>query len=369
MSIRKRTWKSNGSEKTAWCVDYVDQSGTRRLKTFALKKDAETWATTARHEVSQGLHAPNTKITIEETVASWIKHCVDEGLERSTIEQRKQHLRLHIAPYLGREKLATLTTPRLNAFLDQLRDGRRSIAMRRHVLTSVRTALAFAKGRGLVAQNVASGIRVKSDDRHAATGPLKAGRDFPSKAELKLLIDRATDRWRPFIVAAIFTGMRASELRGLRWRDVDLDAGTIHVAQRANTWGTMGSPKSAAGRRDIPLVPMAVNALRQWRITCPAGELVFANRRGNVNRHANFLSRVWEPLLRECEIPHYSFHSLRHAAASLFIETLGWSPKRIQTVMGHSSITMTFDRYGHLFADTEGDKEAMKRLEAAIVAA
>jgi len=241
--------------------------------------------------------------------------------------------------------------------------------MRRHVLTSVRTALAFAKGRGLVAQNVASSIRVKSDDRHAATGPLKAGRDFPSKAELKLLIDRATDRWRPFIVAAIFTGMRASELRGLRWRDVDLDAGTIHVAQRANTWGTIGSPKSAAGRRDIPLVPMAVNALRQWRITCPAGELVFANRRGNVNRHANFLSRVWEPLLRECEIPHYSFHSLRHAAASLFIETLGWSPKRIQTVMGHSSITMTFDRYGHLFADTEGDKEAMKRLEAAIVAA
>jgi len=80
--------------------------------------------------------------------------------------------------------------------------------------------------------------------------------------ELKLLIDRATDRWRPFIVAAIFTGMRASELRGLRWRDVDLDAGTIHVAQRANTWGTIGSPKSAAGRRDIPLVPMAVNALR-----------------------------------------------------------------------------------------------------------
>jgi len=59
----------------------------------------------------------------------------------------------------------------------------------------------------------------------------------------------------------------------------------------------------------------------------------------------------------------------RHAAASLFIETLQWSPKRIQSVMGHSSITMTYDRYGHLFADPEGDKEAMKRLEAAIVAA
>jgi integrase len=197
MSIRKRTWKSGGVEQTAWVVDYVDQHGKRRLKTFALKKDAEAWATNALHEVSRGIHAPNAKITIEEVITLWIRHCVDEGLERSTIEQREQHLRLHVAPFIGREKLATLTTPRLNAFLDQLRDAGRSIEMRRKVLTSVRTALAFARGRGLVAQNVASGIKVKSDDRHKATGPLKAGRDFPTKAELRLLIDRAPERWRP----------------------------------------------------------------------------------------------------------------------------------------------------------------------------
>jgi len=369
MSIRKRTWKSNGTEQTAWVVDYVDQHGKRRLKTFTLKKDAEAWATNARHEVSQGLHAPNAKVTIEETIVLWIKHCVDEGLERSTIEQRKQHLRIHIAPFIGREKLATLTTPRLNVFLDQLRDAGRSVVMRRKVLTSVRTALAFAKGRGLVAQNVAAGIKVKSDDRHRATGPLKAGAGFPTKAELKLLIDRASERWRPFIVTAIFTGMRASELRGLRWCDVDLDAGTIHVAQRADGWGKIGSPKSAAGRRDIPLTPMVINTLRQWKLACPVGELVFANRHGHVNPHTNFLRHVWKPLQRDCGMPHYEFHSLRHAAASLFIETLGWTPKRIQTVMGHSSITMTFDRYGHLFADTEGDREAMKKLEAAIAAA
>lgn len=368
MSIRKRTWESNGAEQTAWVVDYVDQHGKRRLKTFDLKKDAEAWATNARHEVSWGLHASNAKITVQETIALWIKHCVDEELERSTIEQREQHLRLHVAPYIGREKLATLTTPRLNAFLDQLRDGGRSTEMRRKVLTSVRTALAFAKGRGLVAQNVASGIKVKSDDRHKAAGPLKAGRDFPAKAELKLLIDRAPERWRPFIVTAIFTGMRASELRGLRWCDVDLDAGNIRVAQRADAWGKIGSPKSAAGTRDIPLVPMAINALRQWKLACSAGELVFANRSGRVHPHTNFLRHVWAPLQRACGLPHYEFHSLRHAAASLFIETLEWSPKRIQTVMGHSSITMTFDRYGHLF-ETKDDGEAMKRLEAAIVAA
>jgi integrase len=306
MSIRKRTWKSGGVEQTAWVVDYVDQHGKRRLKTFALKKDAEAWATNALHEVSRGIHAPNAKITIEEVITLWIRHCVDEGLERSTIEQREQHLRLHVAPFIGREKLATLTTPRLNAFLDQLRDAGRSIEMRRKVLTSVRTALAFARGRGLVAQNVASGIKVKSDDRHKATGPLKAGRDFPTKAELRLLIDRAPERWRPFIVTAIFTGMRASELRGLRWSDVDLDAGTIHVAQRADAWGTIGSPKSAAGTRDIPLTPMVINTLRQWKL-CAAGELLFANRRGRVHPHTNFLRHVWTPLQLNCGIPHYEF--------------------------------------------------------------
>src|SRR4029077_9674475 len=77
------------------------------------------------------------------------------------------------------------------------------------------TALQFAQGRGLVAQNVARGVKIKSDDRQK--GQLKKGQDFPSKAEIKLLIDKAPDRWRPFLVTAVFTGMRASELPGLRW--------------------------------------------------------------------------------------------------------------------------------------------------------
>ena len=239
--------------------------------------------------------------------------------------------------------------------------------MRRKILTNIGTALKFAKGHGMVAQNVAIGVEVTKDDRHKATGQLRAGVHFPTKAELKLLIDRAPERWRPFIVTAIFTGMRASELRGLRWADVDLDAGIIHVMQRADAWGKIGSPKSAAGTRDIPLTPMVINTLRQWRLR-QTGELVFANEAGRANAHANFLQRVWGPLQRDCGIPHYKFHALRHAAASLFIEALGWSPKRIQTVMGHSSITMTFDRYGHMF-ETQDDEAAMKRLEAAIVTA
>ena len=186
---------------------------------------------------------------------------------------------------------------------------------------------------------------------------------IPTKAELKLLIDRAPDRWRPLIVVAIFTGMRISELRGLRWSDVNLDAGVIHVTQRADQYGAIGSPKSKAGTRDIPLVPLVVNTLKQ----CPrSGELVFTNTQGNQLFYSNFHKFAWKPLVKACGLD-YEFHSLRHAAASLFIE-LGWAPKRIQAVMGHSSITMTFDRYGHLFPQDDVCED-IKRLEAAVVAA
>ena len=65
----------------------------------------------------------------------------------------------------------------------------------------------------------------------------------------------------------------------------------------------------------------------------------------------------------------YHFHLLRHAAASLFIAYLKWPPKRIQAVMGHGRITMTFDLYGHLFENVEADREDMKKLEAAVRAA
>jgi integrase len=371
-SIRKRTWTANGIEKQAWICDYFDQAGKRHAKTFANKKAAETWRVNALHEVQIGTHTPSsTSITLAEAFERWVSHCEAENLEHGTIVQRRQHLELHVRPFIGGEKLASLTMPRVHAFDAQLRKAGRSLAMRRKILTNLKTCLTFAQGQGLCAQNVAKGVKIKADDRRAR-GRLEEGVDFPTKLQIKTLIDKAPARWRPFIIVAAFTGMRASELRGLRWQDIDLDAGIIHVRQRADAWHSIGSPKSAAGTRDIPLVPMAINALKQWKLVCPKGELslVFPNGAGNIESQGNILNRVWGPLQLAAGITgHFTFHSLRHAAASLFIATLGWQPKRIQSVLGHASISMTFDRYGHLFADHEGDREAMKKLEAAIVAA
>jgi integrase len=183
--------------------------------------------------------------------------------------------------------------------------------------------------------------------------------------ELNALIDKAQRRWRPFVIAAMFTGMRMSELRGLRWSNVDLDAGMIYVRQRADGWNKIGPPKSDAGARDIPLPPLVINTLRQWKLLCRSNELVFPTVTGKIMRPST-VDKCWRQLLKKCGLRAYGFHKLRHAAASLFIKHLKWTPKKIQVVMGHSSIQVTYDLYGHLWDDAEQDKADMEKIETAV---
>ena len=112
---------------------------------------------------------------------------------------------------------------------------------------------------------------------------------------------------------------------------------------------------------------MVVNTLRQWRLACPKTELglVFPTGRGRVVGHSA-MRLMWRRLLRALELPRYRFHDLRHAAASLFIEQ-GLQPKKVQTIMGHGSIKMTFDLYGHLWETAEDDQAAMAQIEARIL--
>ena len=415
MAIRKRTWQAaDGTERTAWVVDYKDAAGKRRLKTFKRQKDAARYRDEIAPQLRAGIHTPDSiSKTIAEAAAAWLAHCEAEKLERSTIRQRQQHINLHINPFIGAVKLSQLTAPKVRTFIDDLRDAGRSVAMRQKVLTNVKTMLSYAQERGLVAQNVARGVKIKRDKRDNARA-MDEGSAMPTKAELRSMIKTLNGwfrhaesramladvqshiglpppppepnrwRWRPLFITAIFTGMRASELRGLAWNHVDLDRQVIQVRQRADAWGTIAAPKSAAGVRDIPLAPMVVNTLKEWKLACPKGDLnlVFPNGRGNVESHSNIFRRGFAPLQLQCGIteptdkknnrghpimkPKYSLHTLRHAAASLFIEQ-GWTPKRVQTVMGHASIAMTYDLYGKLFKDEEDDKRSMELLQARLL--
>ena len=218
--------------------------------------------------------------------------------------------------------------------------------------------------------NVAREVRLRNSRRH------EQEKTIPTKVEIRRLIERCPDRYRPMLLTAIFAGLRSSELRGLRWSNVDFDKNVICIRQRADRWGVLSSPKSRAGRRDIAMAPLVSETLRNWKTRCPQGELnlVFPNGAGNVEGHANLFHRFFKPLMLECEIvngegkPRFSFHAIRHAAASLFIEQ-GWTPKKIQMLMGHSTIQMTFDCYGHLFEDSAGDLERMAKVQRDLLAA
>src|SRR5262245_49114770 len=116
-TVRKRTWTHKGEKRAAWVVNYTDQNGKRRLKTFGNKKAANNWLTEAAHEVKQGTHtADSDSITVADACALWIRRGELEGLERSTIRQYRQHVDLHINPAVGIVKLSRLNTPKVEEF-------------------------------------------------------------------------------------------------------------------------------------------------------------------------------------------------------------------------------------------------------------
>src|SRR5205809_343580 len=108
--------------------------------------------------------------------------------------------------------------------------------------------------------------------------------------------------------------MRSSELRGLRWSDVDMEKGELHVRQRADRLNRIGNPKSASSRRTIPIGAMVVNTLREWKLACPKGslDLVFPSLRGGIQHHGNIFMRQLRPVLKAAGIgAKYGLHSFR----------------------------------------------------------
>jgi integrase len=172
------------------------------------------------------------------------------------------------------------------------------------------------------------------------------------------------------MVIAAFTGLRASELRGLRWIDVDFKKRAMHVRQRADEYGKIGPPKTEMSARAIPIGPFVINMLKQWQLACPKSklDLVFPGVDGQAETHSTILNSCYWPaqiaagITAQSSEPRYSgLHALRHFFASWCINRradggLGLPMKVVQERLGHSTITLTADTYSHLFP--RGDDEA-----------
>lgn len=407
MSVRKRTWLGkDGGKRESWVADYRDADGTRRLKTFERQKDAKAWAARTTVDVEKGTHvADRATTTVSRAADLWIATCEANGLERTTVDSYRGHVKFHIKPLIGDALLSKVTVPFVRGFEDLLRDGGRSPAMIKRVIGSLGAIIADAQERGLAAHNAVREMRAgrgskkrQQEQRHKHD--VAPGKDFPTPDEMRAFLKALDGRWRPLLMTATFCGLRASELRGLRWSNIDLNKRILTVSERADRYNEMGPPKSTKSRRKVPIPAMLAQVLREWKLVCPkvkTGELdsegnpvsvldfAFPNGRGKSESHANIVNRGLGPAMLAAGVvvktgkvdkdgkpilaPKYSgMHALRHFYASWAINPvsaggMGLTLKEVQERMGHASITMTADRYGHLFpkGDMASEVDAAER--------
>ena len=322
---------------------------------------------------------------------SWLARAEAQGLERSSLKNYRYTCEKYILPAFGSTKLAALTQEAVVAFWSDLNKNK-SAATGTRVIKHFKMILSHAVGADMIDKSVLAGLRVTRSSRHQMRPTI------PSLAEVEAIkrtlksefedavrghpknsakIRSARLRTYPFYFALDDTACRPCELRGLPWKNVHLEEGYIEILQRADAWGDLGSCKTKASYRRLPISPELVSVLRIRRDLCPGSpdDLVFAGEGGlpinqrlttrefdriqiragvtkpRLDRHGNQkLSRRGKP----CVKGKYRIYDLRHLRASIWIADR-LNLKELTTRMGHSSIQMTFDTYGHLIEAVENE--------------
>jgi len=403
-SVAKRVWKYKGEKRECWVVRYTDQSGKKRLKTFESKKNADRFRNKISFDLERGEHIGSSgDMKFNDVLEPFLRHCearVAVGdLRGQTLRTWKRLMKASIQPKFGSYRLRDVTLREVQAWLDALVLNetrpikRASLELR---LTIFRAIFRYVEKNGLYRNPL------KGEDIDLRGAPLDKI-PVPSRDEVRQLLLTSHDRrprpgghaiekpdrdrrWAPapylkaLIYTAIFSGLRKGELRGLTWDNVNLKDRIIQVRQSADDLGVIGKPKSEAAVRDVPMAPPLLKVLREWRLAAAIGRYVFSPTRGNppwVKRGGgkaavkapdilcqSAINEVWKTLQRRAfgHTRRYRFHSLRHVAAAIFIES-GLPPKRIQEIMGHASIQMTFDLYGYLFEDPDLVRKSMEQIE------
>ena len=228
-TIRKRTLPSG---LVRWQVDFTDQAGKRRSKLFPRRKDADVYLVKVRSLVANHTYlADSESITVADAAKAWLDHCevrckTGRRMERSTLRGYSDYVRLHITVPevgIGDKLIVQLTRRHVNEFRDRLLLNGRSEHLTRRALSVLKLLLDHAIDNGQLFTNAAQGVRVIKSSRIDYKAPV------PSKETIRALIEAADEDFKPHLIVSALGGLRASELRGLRWQDVDFDKGFIHV--------------------------------------------------------------------------------------------------------------------------------------------
>jgi hypothetical protein len=212
MAVKKREWTTpKGEQRVAWVAEafhYEEKEGkrvqVRSIKTFRTKKAADAHAAQTKVHAAAGMHVPDSQsITVKEAAADWLAAAEELRLERSTQDQYRQHVELHIVPFIGALKLSRLTVKEVRAFESKLRAEGRSEAMVKKVLASLSSMISDAQERGNTAINAVRDMRSRRKSGKSVArekrrrGKLEVGVDFPSRDEVRLIIQNAElGRWR-----------------------------------------------------------------------------------------------------------------------------------------------------------------------------
>lgn len=323
----------------------------------------------AMSEADVGLVFDAGSVTVGEYLDGWLSDCVlplvEAGkLEHSTYVRYAGIVRNHLVPSIGKRRLKDLGRPEVRRLYREKAKGLspRSVD---YLHVTLQKALKQAVRDDLVPRNVAEGERPRSSRSR------EEAKAFSADQVRALLGEAAGIRNHPLYAIAVHTGLRQGEILGLGWDDVDLDGNTpklsVRRALKVTSGGLgFGAPKNKASRRSVRLNRSATAALKEHRLRqkeerlrAPGWRdhgLVFPNTAGGPMDHNNLYQRDYKRLLKAAGLDGqgFTFHTLRHTfATGLFLR--GEHPKKVQSLLGHSSIVQTMDTYSHLIDDVGGD--------------
>jgi integrase len=349
--VRKRRGK--------WVIDFRDQTGVRRWETFRTRREADDALHERRKEIERDTYTPQREqMTFDQLVDEFRAAHIASQLREATRRDYESCLSCHLLPHFKGWRVRAITVAAVERYRDSMlkaRHGRRTI---NKALTLLGSVCRHAVKHGWMATNPASMVAKLRDDTEHDEQPIEDNVLRP--VEIQRMLASADERWRVLLMTAVLTGLRAGELLGLRWSDVDWNARQLIVRRSLSRSGGFQQPKTKAGRRRVDLSELLISELKRWKLKCPKAErdddaepldLMFPNTAGKPENHSNVVRRGFKPALRCAGLREIRFHDLRHTFASLLIDNQE-HPKYIQSQMGHSSIKVTMDVYGHLMSAT-----------------
>jgi integrase len=330
----------------------------RIRKTFPTLAEARAWRSEAQTAIRRGTLRAPSQMTLRQVGDAWleearvgsIRNRSGDRYKPSVIRGYETSLRLRVLPELGNRKFSEIRRRDVQYLADQLLGQGLDPSTIRNTLMPLRAIYRRALARGDVAVNPTRGLELPA---------VRGKRDrIVSPDEAEALLAALPERDRALWATALYGGLRRGELQALRWDDVDLANGVIRVERAWDVQEGPIEPKSRAARRRVPIPTILRDYLVEHRHGRP-GALghVFARPDGKAFDAPTVDARA-KAAWRRAGLEPITLHEARHTFASLMIAA-SVNAKALATYMGHASVTITLDRYGHLMPGNEGEAAAL----------